>query len=143
MRVNYKSFPFHNRGLPDTIIAWRPVLTIQLIHNHATSKRFEALVDTGTDYCLFNARVGASIGIKVNNGPEGELGGIVAGSRSKVYFHTVKLVIATEIVEIKAGFSWDVTSNLLGQVGFFDEFIATFDWTPHPPRFDLQRIQRN
>jgi hypothetical protein len=143
LRVNYKSSPFHNRGLREVIQVWRPVLTIQLIHNHATSKRFEALVDTGTDYCLFDARIGASIGIKVNNGPEGDLGGIVPGAKSTVYFHNVKLVVATEMVEIKAGFSWDLTSNLLGQVGFFDNFVATFDWAPNPPCFDLQRIQRN
>jgi hypothetical protein len=58
---------------------------VQIIHNHATSKRFEALVDTGTDYCLFDALIGASSGIRVNDGPDGDLGGIIT-ARSKVYF---------------------------------------------------------
>lgn len=143
MRVNYKSFPFRNRGIPDRTSVWRPMLSVQLIYNHATSKRFEALVDTGTDYCLFDAHIGASIGIKVNNGPEGELGGIVLGSRSKVYFHNVKLVVGADIVEIKAGFSWDITSNLLGQTGFFDNFAVSFQPAFEPPCFDIERVRRH
>lgn len=143
MRVNYKSFPFHNRGLPDKLQVWRPVLLVQIIHNHASTKRFEAHVDTGTDYCLFDARIGASIGIKVNNGPEGEMGGIVAGSITKVYFHTIKLVVGAEMVEIKAGFSWDITANLLGQTGFFDNFTVSFDPTFEPPCFDVERVPRH
>lgn len=97
MRVNFKSFPFRNRGIPERTSVWRPVLLVQIIHNHASSKRFEALVDTGTDYCLFDARIGAAIGIKINNGPEGDVGGIIAGAKSKVYFHNVKLVVGADI----------------------------------------------
>ena len=143
MRINYKSFPFRNRGVPEQTRIWRPILPVQLIYNHATSKRFEAVVDTGTDYCLFHAAIGASIGVKIHSGPEGDLGGIVPGARSKVYFHNVKLVIGADIVEVKAGFSWDITDNLLGQIGFFDNFVVTFDPFPHPPCFEFQRIHRN
>jgi hypothetical protein len=83
------------------------------------------------------------MGIKIHDGVEGDLGGVIAGPRSKVYYHNVKLVVGTDIVDIKAGFSWDLTENLLGYVGFFDNFIVTFDPSPQPPCFDLQRIQRN
>jgi hypothetical protein len=76
----------------------------QTIGRQRARSDFEALVDTGTGYCLFDARIGASIRIKVNNGPEGDLGGIVPGAKSAVYFHDVKLVVATEMVQIKAGF---------------------------------------
>ena len=138
MRVTYKSFPFRNRGVPERIKVWRPVLPVQIIHNHATSKRFEAVVDTGSDYCLFQAEIGASIGIKVNNGPEGDLGGVISGPRSKVYFHTVKLKVGSDILEIKAGFCWDLSDNLLGQTGFFDNFVVTFD-----PTFALVALGSN
>jgi hypothetical protein len=73
--------------------------------NHAKSKRFNAIVDTGSDYCLFDANIGASIGIKIVGGPEGPLGGIIPGVRGKVYYHNVRLVVAADIVDIKAGFS--------------------------------------
>ena len=118
-------------------------MPVQIIHNHATSKRFEALVDTGTDYCLFDAFIGASIVIRVNDGPEGDLGGIIAGARSKVYFHDIKLVVGADIVEIKAAFSWDITSNLLGQTGFFDNFAVSFHPAFEPPCFDVERIKQH
>jgi hypothetical protein len=50
-------------------------------------------------------------------------------------------VVAGEIVEIKAGFSWDLTENLLGYFGFFNNFIVTIDPVPHPPCFDIQRVR--
>jgi hypothetical protein len=109
------------------------VLPVKIIYNHATSARFETVVDTGSDYCLFHASIGASIGIKILSGPEGDLGGVISGTRSKVYYHNVKLVVGTDIVEIKAGFSWDLSENLLGQIGFFDNFIVTFDPSLHRP----------
>ena len=142
MRVAYKSFPFRNRGVPEQTRIWRPILSVQIIHNHAKSPRFEAIIDTGSDYCLFHASIGALIGIKIHDGAEGDLGGVIGGPRSKVYYHNVKLVVGTDVVEIKAGFSWDLTENLLGYIGFFDSFIVTFDSSPTPPCFDLRRIQR-
>lgn len=143
MRVIYKSFPFHNRGVPEQTRIWRPILTVQIIHNHATSKKFEAVVDTGSDYCLFHASIGASIGIKIHSGSEGDLGGVLTGPRSKVYYHNIKLVVGADIVEIKAGFSWDLTENLLGHFGFFDNFIVTFNTAFEPPCFDIERVHRH
>jgi hypothetical protein len=52
---------------------------------HAASKKFEAIVDTGSDYCLFHSSVGEAIGIKLREGLEGDLGAVVAGPSSKVY----------------------------------------------------------
>ena len=66
----------------------------------------------------FDALIGASIGIKIDSGAEGDVWGIIPGSGSKVYYHNVKLVVGADMVEIKAGFSWDITSNLLGQTGY-------------------------
>jgi hypothetical protein len=143
LRVSFKSFPLHNRALPEITRVWRPVLQIQIIHNHAQSKKFEALIDTGTDYCLFDAFIGASIGIKIDKGAEGDVGGIITGAKSKVYFHNVKLVIGTEMVDIKAGFCWDTTGNLLGQTGFFDNFAVSFHPAFQPPCFDIERVQRH
>jgi len=143
LRVSYKSFPFRNRGVPEKTRIWRPVLSVQIIYKHATSKRFEAVVDTGSDYCLFHAGIGASLGIKIHSGPEGDLGGVISGPRSKVYYHNVKLVVGTDIIEVKAGFSWDLTENLLGQTGFFDNFIVTFNPVFEPPCFEIERAHRN
>ena len=142
MRINYKSFPFRNRGVPEQRLIWRPILPVKIIYGHAVSKRFEAIVDSGSDYCLFEAGIGEQIGIKIKSGSEGDLGGVISGPRTKVYYHNIKLMVGTDVVEIKAGFPPDLTENLLGQIGFFDHFIVTFDFTPHPPAFEIQRILR-
>ncbi|MGH7928309.1 MAG: hypothetical protein ACREQV_10990 [Candidatus Binatia bacterium] len=52
-------------------------------------------------------------------------------------------MVATEIVEIKAGFSWDITDNILGRIGFFENFIVTFNHEFPAPCFDIQRIDRH
>jgi hypothetical protein len=143
LRVSYKSFPFRNSGVPEQTRTWRPILPVQIIHNHATSKRFEAIVDTGSDYCLFDANIGALLGIKIVSGPVGPVGGIIPGSRGKVYFHNVKLVVGADIVEIKAGFSWDITENVLGFFGFFTNFNVTLNTVFEPPCFDIERIQKH
>jgi hypothetical protein len=143
LRVTYKSFPLRNPGVPEQTRVWRPILTVKIIYQHATSKRFDAIVDTGSDYCLFNANIGASIGVKIINGPEGPLGGIIPGSRGKVYYHNIKLVVGSEIIDIKAGFSWDITENILGHFGFFENFIVTLDTAFEPPCFDIERAKRH
>lgn len=142
MRIAYKPFPFHNTGLQRYGTIWRPVVTLNIIYNHAASKRLEAVIDTGCDCCLFEAHLGEAIGVKIKSGVEGPLRGVLYGPVAKVYYHDVKLLIGNELVAIKAGFSQEITQNLLGQIGFLDNFVVTFDSTPHPPVFELQRITR-
>jgi hypothetical protein len=48
-------------------------------------------------------------------------------------------VVGADIVEIKAAFSWDITSNLLGQTGFFDNSAVSFHPAFKPPCFDVER----
>lgn len=83
------------------------------------------------------------MGIKIKSGSEGDLGGVIVGPRTKIYYHNVKLLVGVDMVEIKAGFSWDLSENLLGQNGFFSNFLVTFDPSPHPPCFEIQRVHRN
>jgi len=71
------------------------------------------------------------------------LGGVIGGARAKLYYHKIRLLAAAESFDVTAGFSPNLSvPALLGQVGFFDQFIVTFDHTSHPPCFELQRIQR-
>ena len=142
MRITYKSFPYHNRAFPGQRRVWRPVLTVKILYGHASSKKLEAIVDTGSDCCLFHSGVGEAIGIKLRDGLEGDLGAVIAGPSSRVYYHDVRLVVGTEVIEIKAGFSQALTFNLLGQAGFFENFAVTFDQSSHPPSFEIQRIYR-
>lgn len=101
-------------------------------------------MDSGSDYCLFHSSIGASLGMDVESGIEGGLGGVIGGVRSKLYYHKVRLLTAGEYFDVMAGFSPSLSvPALLGQVGFFDQFVVTFDYAPHPPCFELQRIHRS
>ncbi len=101
-------------------------------------------MDTGSPYCLFHAQVGDALGMDVRSGIEGPLGGVIGAAQGKVYYHSIRLYVSGEYLNIKAGFSYELSvPALLGQNGFFDNFIVTFDNTPHPPCFEVNRIQRN
>lgn len=57
------------------------------------------------------------------------------------FLHYVTLTIAAQTFQSPVVFAYGIsTTGILGQSGFFDHFVATFDWTPNPPCFDLQRI---
>ena len=143
MDLPYKPFKYINRGIPNQGIIWRPVLPIKIIYNHTSSKSFDAYLDSGSDYCLFHASVGAAIGIKIMQGSEGDLGGVISKTRSKVWYHYIKLVIGQDIIQTKAGFSWDLDCNLLGQIGFFDHYKIEFNPISHPPRVSFSLIPSN
>ena len=85
--------------------------------------------------------MGEAVGIDVRAGKQYDLGGVTQGMRSTYYFHPVKLYIAGSYIETMVGFSYDVSvAGLFGYLGFFDNFIVTFDDTPHPPQFGIERI---
>ena len=143
MRVAYKPFPFFNHGLGHFGTIYRPTLDVRLVYNHATSRRFEAIVDTGCDCCLFQSHIGESVGLKIKDGYEGTLGGVISGLRTRGYYHKIKLLVAGIYVETSAGFSDALDQNLLGQIGFLDQFVVTFDASTHPPELDIQQIVKN
>lgn len=146
MRINYKAFPLANPhpAFPKKSIEWVPAVPIAIVYGHTRSKRFEAIVDSGSMHTLFHADIGKQLGMNIEKGTKGSLGGVIGGPKCDVYYHRIKLVIGTDYIEIIAGFSDRLSqAGLLGQVGLFDNFIVTFDNTPHPPCFELQRIQRN
>jgi len=84
------------------------------------------------------------MGIDITSGITSTIKGMSHGMGAEFYFHKVRLLVAGEALEITAGFSHQLSvAGLLGQSGFFNNFIVTFDFTPHPPSFDIQRIDRN
>jgi hypothetical protein len=113
------------------------------MHNHTRSNRIEAVVDSGSPWCLFHADVGRHVGVDIEGGIEDSLGGVIGGSFGKVYFHKVKLCLPGTIMELVAGFSKELSvAGILGRSGFFDNYIIQFDPSSTPPGFDMQRVGR-
>jgi hypothetical protein len=129
--------------MPGELSTWMPFLTVELIIGHARTKRFEAIVDSGSPTCLFHADLGKAYGLKVRNGAKGSLSGVVGGSKGDVYYHKVKLCIGTHMILINAGFSETLSvAGLLGRHGFFEHYTVTFDPANNPPGFEIERVYR-
>ena len=117
------------------------MMHVQIIVGHATSKRFEAVVDSGSPVCLFHADIGKALGLNLTAGDRGLLGGVVGGSRGDVYYHKIKLKVLTDIIPIVGGFSENLSvAAILGRIGFFDKFTITFDPANSPPGLVLERL---
>jgi len=108
----------------------RPVIEITLKHIDNLI-RYEVLVDSGADICLFSQSVGEAIGVDIKSGKIREVFG-VGGKASLYYLHKITIEVGGWNYEIEAGFMPDVAGRtmpygLVGQKGFFENFIVKFD----------------
>jgi len=83
----------------------RPVIPIELGYN-GIFVRYLALIDSGADYSLFSAEVGARLGIDVLKGKRVSVIGI-HGDSTYMYFHDISLVVGSHTYEVKAAFMPD------------------------------------
>ena len=82
MQVAYKVLPITqpDPAYGDLKETWIPILAVSLIIGHSQTKRIEAIVDSGARSCLFHASIGEAHGLRLKDGLEGPLGGVVGGS---------------------------------------------------------------
>ncbi len=144
MKYPYKVFPLSH---PDPVTkldyTWKPALTVFISHGGKRSAPLESIADTGAEHCVFDAEIADGLGIPVRKGQQVAFSGIARGAETIGYLHAVTLTVAAQSYEAPIVFAYGLSiTGILGQIGFFDHFIVTFDWTPHPPCFDVQRIPR-
>jgi hypothetical protein len=100
---------------------------IGVLHNGKII-RYEALIDSGTDFNIFNAEIGELLGLNIKNGKEVKFSGI-AGEPFEVYIHKIIIEISGWQYEVMAGFFYKISPygfGILGQKGFFDLFRIKF-----------------
>ena len=125
--------PELSKVYPDKKALLKPLITVVLRYQGQKQKVF-ALVDSGADACLFPKGVAEVLGIDVTKGNAANFTGI-GGTRTPFYFHEVEILLGDYQIKTKVGFSTSQqigTSGILGQQGFFENFIVTFD---HKNRF--------
>lgn len=110
--------------------AIRPVIEIKLKANNKFFL-YEALVDSGADICLFHSEVGEALGLDISKGKPCEVFG-VGGKVSLYYLHTIEIEVGRWTHKAEVGFMPDVAGRmmsygLVGQKGFFENFIVKFD----------------
>lgn len=128
MRFRYKEI-LQARGSPID----RPIIQIVLRNLRdpsAPAVAYEALVDSGSDSCVFPSELADILGIDLAAGPTAVryVGGVVAGERRPVYFHPVEIEVgglggASFMTTV--GFMPDFARSgqgLLGRRGFFSQF---------------------
>lgn len=145
VKFPYKPFPLTE---PDPVtkldFAWRAAIKVLLWYNHKRSAPLEAILDTGSDHCIFNAEIGDALGVPVTRGAPIQLTGFMRDAKATGFLHRINMTVAAQSFEAPIVFVYGLTAvGILGQAGFFDHFVATFDWTPAPPCFDIQRIHGN
>ncbi len=118
------------------------MLKVRVGWGHQKTPRFDAIVDSGSPWCLFRADVGEYLGIDVRSGKESMIGGISEGMEEPVFFHNVQIWVEENwLIQVDAGFVKKLMFNgILGRGGFFDNFFVRFDHTSSPPTFEIDRI---
>lgn len=108
----------------------RPIIPI-IVKNEDKAIKYDVLVDSGADYNLFHAEIAEVIGIKVKKGKPSKFYGVGAEKGLHAWIHTVGLFVPGEgTILVPVAFSYDISDKghgLLGQLGFFDNFVVRFD----------------
>lgn len=147
MRFNCKVWPVPTPlpAFPKERFHWAPLINVRLIYHHSPpSKSIECWVDSGAHVCMFHASLCHPLGIKrLEDGIEDELKGVIGGPKAPLYFHKVKILVASEQFETMAGFSRDLSvAGILGRRGFFENFVVTIDSSTIPPFCEIHKIHR-
>lgn len=107
----------------------KPIILIKILNDDIVLQ-YAALIDSGADFCIFDAGLGEYLGINITSGMEIQFGGIQSLGGAKAYIHRVTLEIGGHEFKTEIGFSYDISKNgygILGQKGFFDLFSVKFD----------------
>lgn len=146
MKKSYTRVPIDNPSpaFKGVTAMWLPLLSVRVSHNHKQTPRLPAIVDSGSQCCLFRADVAEYLNIDVKRGIEDTVGGLSQGMREPVYYHKIKLYIESDwIIDVTAGFVKKLSvAGILGRDGFFDNFRAKFDHSSNPPVLEVERIER-
>ncbi len=130
MKFKYKKFRVPpTPAFPKRKYLLRPIIPVLITYGERTIG-YEALLDSGTDFCIFHAEIGEYLGIPVLKGKREPFGGIV-GREAVAYIHQVNLNIGGhQYPSIPVGFSYNVAPHgygILGHYGFFNIFRVIFD----------------
>jgi len=68
----------------------KPIIPFEILVN-GLSLRYAALIDSGADFCIFDAEIGEILGIDIRSGTQIEFGGIQERKGAIAYIHPVEI----------------------------------------------------
>lgn len=94
---------------------------------------------------MFRAEFAKLLGLDLEKGAEGVVGGIIVGPKEPIYFHKIRLFVEMDwVIDITAGFAKKLsTTGILGRSGFFDTFHVHFDHSVYPPVVEITKIEKS
>lgn len=108
---------------------FKPIIPIKIYRSNAFLQ-YAALLDSGADFCIFDAEIGQYLGLNIKSGTEIQFGGVQNLGGAKAYVHKVGIEIGGHRFDADVAFSFDIAKHgygILGQKGFFDVFQVQFD----------------
>lgn len=110
-------------------IIFRPIVPVILSYRKQIVG-YEALVDSGADYNVFDAVIAQILGIRLTAGSKRQVAGI-GNHIIKGYEHSIILKVGRKQYRTKVIFSKEVPKysfGVLGNQGFFDHFEVHFNY---------------
>ena len=130
MKFRYFKFPLPDRSnfFGNSIL--KPIIPIGLT---VGEKPFDyaALIDSGADFCIFDAGIGEALGLDITKGQTVNFSGVQDAGGAQAFLHDVTISVGGSKHTIPIGFSYDIANDgfgILGQKGFFDIFSVRFDY---------------
>ena len=108
----------------------KPIIPIRIYFGEKELK-YAALIDSGADFCIFDAEIGTYLGINIDTGRQEVFGGIQERGGASAFLHEIIINIGGWDYSTTVGFSSDIAKHgfgILGQKGFFDMFAVKFDY---------------
>ena len=115
-----------NEVFSEGLVAQRPIILISLNNGGQSTEPFEAMIDTGSDFCVFPSLLLDDLGLSWN-----ELRSAPAMTHAgDVEFRYTEIGASVRGLRdwnLIAGFSIRPCIPALGMIGFLDQFKVTFD----------------
>lgn len=110
----------------------RPIIPITLKHK-TREINYLALLDSGADFNIFHAEIADLLRIDLSKLKTSmSFGGIKEGAQGEGYFTSLNIGIEKTFFTSPVVFSSEISNNgygILGQQGFFNNCIITFDYS--------------
>ena len=129
MKFKYFKFPLERHSFLFGSVVFKPIIPVKVAYGENFID-YAVLIDSGADFCLFDGEIGEHLGLDVKSGKQETFCGIEESQSAVAYLHEVDLNINGCEVSVVAGFSYDIAKHgygILGQRGFFDNFVVKFD----------------
>jgi predicted aspartyl protease len=140
MKFRYFKFPLSEKSNFFGSSILKPIIPVGLTVD-SNDLQYAALIDSGADFCIFDAEIGEALGLNVESGKKLRFGGIQEAGAAEAFLHDVTITIGGWKHKTTAGFSYDIAKGgygILGQKGFFDIFTVKFDY----PKEEIELKQR-